>query len=544
MPSLPQQNCREAELTAAVDELRISEVEDGGDDHLQSSLRRIFGYEDFRPGQREIVELVLSGRDGVVLVPTGGGKTLTFVLPAVISDGITVVVVPTLSLMQDMHDRLHDICSVTSLSGETSSAEKDKLLHHLTSQNCTVKVLITTPETIQESTVQSSLSKMNIARYVIDECHCINHWGYEFRPSYLTLGNVREKHNAQVVAFTATATHRTLEVVQTLLHLQDPFVVKQSFNRENLFLHIKQKSNFNSVCVDVLQLLSTQFKDDPCIIYCLTPSDCFNMCTYLCENQVGCVSYHGNLSPMEKHDNLVKWQNNHVHVIVATKSLGMGIDKPDVRLIIHVSFPACIPEYFQQCGRGGRDSNLCHCFLYYKFSDRKIHIDHIHKMENQRETINAHSQLKDMISLCAYNHLCIKSQILNYFGEEHDTVNCNMCSSCQIKCVEVDITTEARHAILLVQGIAVKTKSKISITLLAKVLKGSKDKEIRQKMLSDLPLYGIHCKYSLSQIENIIVVLVLKSVLGEEDRSLHPGEKAALVLQNKFHVKMFVREKT
>jgi ATP-dependent DNA helicase RecQ len=243
---------------------------------------------------------------------------------------------------------------------------------------------------------------------------------------------------------------------------------------------------------------------------------------------------------MEKHVNSSKWKNGDAKIIVATKSSGMGIDKGDVRSVIHLSFPSSIPEYFQQVGRAGRDGDRSDCFLFYKFSDRNIHLDHIAKMSDQTESRNCLIQLKEMIKLCCSNS-CITNSILTYFGEDNEE-SCNMCSSCMNNYEKLDVTMEATHALMVLQGIIVKLKA-VSFSVLAKVLKGSKDKEITTKGLNSLPLHGCCKKYSIAKLEMIFVLFWIKDILATEGRSVIPGEKAQSVFDHNYNVNIHVQKK-
>ena len=512
--------------TPSAPHAEMRELDINQEDPLLATLQQVFGYEDFRPGQRDIVEKVMKGDDGVVIMHTGGGKTLCFTLPAVLSEGLTVVVTPTISLMQDLKERLHGVCNAITLSSEDSLNAKDTMLANLGS----TKILITTPESLQDKNILAGLQKVKVARYIIEEGHCVDEWGHQFRPSYLDLGKVKDLFKVQFVAFTATASNRTCQAIQTLLHLNDAFVIKKSFKRDNLFLHVQCKQSFKQVCSDILELLKTSLEHQCCIIYCLSPTDCYNLCTFLNDHDMICVGYHGGLNPMEKHTNFFKWKSNDVKIIVATKSLGMGIDKGDVRSVIHISFPSSIPEYYQQVGRAGRDGGRSDCFLFYKFTDRGLHLDHIKKIENKTEVRNAHRELKEIIAL--FSQLsCIKSAILKYFGEDESCGN--MCSFCVDAIKIIDMSQEANHAVLLLQGLLVKVKH-VPFNLLAKVMKGSKDREVRDKGLTELPLHGSCKQFSISQLEHLLVTMWVKNIIDECDRSIIPGEKAPEVMNQTY----------
>ena len=399
-------------------------------------------------------------------------------------------------------------------------------------------MLITTPESLQQQDMQEALKRSKVSRVIIDEAHCCDEWGHQFRPAYLRIKSiVKDELKVPCIAMTATTTKQGAMRIQTLLGLHDPFVIIHSFRRDNLFLHVKDKSSFQQAAADIRDLLQTSLHKSSVILYCQTPAECDKIATFLL-GSVRCVTYHGQMSPLEKHNNLIKWKNNEVHVIVATKSLGQGIDKPDVRGVIHLSFPESIPEYYQQVGRGGRDSSRADCFLYFKFSDRSFHLNNIYKMSDKIERRNSSCRLTEIISLFT-SRLCLKEAILKYFGEENQSCCNNTCSNCMQNFSKIDVTDVARQSILLLQGAIVKCKY-VNMSMLAKLLKGSKDKDILSKGLQDLPLYGSSKKLSLSRLENILVALLVQSVLCEENRSLFPGDKAHLVMDNKYNVYVYV----
>lgn len=492
----------------------------------------MFGYKDFRPGQREVIEKILSKKDGLVLMPTAGGKTLSFVLPALLVDGMTIIVIPTLSLMQDLYFRLNNICTCVCLSSDTPPSDRDSTLHSIMLNS--VKLLLVTPESLQIPSVLSCLSKAQVAELIVDESHVCDEWGFQFRPSYLTLGDVRKHIKCPCVGFTATANERTIGNINKLLSLSDPFLIKRSFERKNLYFHVREKSSFKNTCNEILELCTTCLHDQSVIIYCSTPTDCNKVCYHLIENNLKCVTYHGQVSPSEKSDNLQRWRSGDVLIIIATKSLGMGIDKSDVRSVIHFSFPSSIGEYYQQVGRGARDGHRADCYLFFKFSDRFIHLEHINKINDATEARNARFQLNEILKMFI-NKNCLNKVILNYFGEDQH-VECNRCTFCMATIEEKDITLETRHSILLLQGLITKLKGSVTFSLLAKVMTGSKGKEIIDKDLHQLPLYKC-CKIPIKKAEDILFTLWAKDILHEESRSLSPGEKSNDILSSDVKVK-------
>ena len=402
-----------------------------------------------------------------------------------------------------------------------------------------MNILIITPETLKLPQVLCCLESCNVERIILDEAHCLDQWGHQFRPVYLELGTIRNNFKCQCVAFTATASVKSCEVICESLQLNNPFSVKQSFSRANLCLHVKEKSSFKQACTDLINLLNTAYDKESVIIYCLSPSECDKVFAYCCDNSIRCVCYHGGISAFTKSDNLQKWLRGDVYVIIASKSLGMGIDKSNVRAVFHFSFPSTIPEYYQQVGRAGRDGGRSDCFLYFNFSDRAIHLDHIGAIKNTKCSRNAFVELKGMVELC-FPSKCIKSRILSYFGEEHFFYNCQMCSVC-LKAApirELDITVQTRHVLLVLQGLITKLEGKVSFNLLAKVLSGSKEKDILNKDLQFLPLYGCCKALTLNVTMKMLAFLWVKNVLTEEKKCICPGSSSDNVHDQNFKLQL------
>ena len=420
-------------------------------------------------------------------------------------------VCPTLSLIQDLHERLHGKCKIFALTGDSTNDEKDGLAIEI--QTSDSMLLITTPEQLQDKKLLGALQRGNCARIIIDEEHCVDEWGYQFRPSYLLLGNVKNDLKCPCVCFTATATNATVQAVIKEVKLNDPFIFKRSFNRLNLYFEVKQKVSKPKMHCIIVDLLSNKYKDQSCIIYCLSPQECFEVCSALIEK--GIVS--GELGPEEKSSNMKKWQQNEVHVIVATKSLGMGIDKPDVRCVIHASFPATLHEYFQQAGRAGRDGNLSDCILFYRFQDRSLHLHHIYGSDTEIGRRNGLQELRRIVSLCTTKE-CLKSVLLTHFDE--DTPKCiDRCANCKANILsETDVTEHSCNLVLLLQAVIPLIKT-ASFTTIAKVYRGSKDKETLSKNLNQLPLYGAGKNLTLPAIENILVMLWTKEFIAEDLKS-------------------------
>ena len=479
-------------------------------DVLLETLKRVFGYDSFRDGQREVVERIIEGGDGIILMPTGGGKTLTFTLPALLCNELSIIVCPTVSLIQDLYERLFRYCKVFALTRDTAVAEKDAILLELQIPGC--KLLLTTPEQLGSKILLSALGNITVNRLIIDEAHCVDEWGHQFRPSYLLLGTIKTTLKCQCVCFTATATNSTVMSIMKEMKLSNPFIRKQSFNRPNLHFSVKSKLSKPKTLKEITEQLKSQFSNQSCIVYCLTPEECNEICAWLIGEGLPCVAYHGNLNPEEKLSNMKKWLDDKVYIIVATKSLGMGIDKSSVRCVFHASLPANLHEYFQQAGRGGRDQQLSHCILYYRFQDRALHLSHIFKCDTEVVRRNCLQGLRSIISYCTTKD-CLKTTLLKYFDEDNPRSG-EMCSNCTNRCAdEKDVTEHGCNVLLLLQALIPKIKH-VSFNILTKVYKGSKDKDLLSKDLHGLPLYGAGQHLSIAEIESILVMLWVQRIFN------------------------------
>jgi ATP-dependent DNA helicase RecQ len=301
-------------------------------------------------------------------------------------------------------------------------------------------------------------------------------------------------------------------------------------------LHVKEKQSLKKTCSNIVEMCNSELANQSVILYCLTPGECNNVCVELLNAGLNCIGYHGQMSAFDRESNFNKWIKGDVNVIVATKSLGMGIDKSNVRSVIHVSFPSSIPEYFQQVGRAGREMERSDCYLFFKFSDRAIHLGHISKMEDKRQSRNARHELKEIIKIFVNNY-CVNKTIMKYFGED-EIFQCNMCSVCLWTFEQTDITLQTRHSILLLQGLMSKLNGKVSLNLLAKVMTGSNNKYIKDKELDLLPLYSCCKKMSIAKAEKLLVYLWVNDMFCENNGCLCPGGQSEQLLQFDFQIMM------
>lgn len=463
---------------------------------LEQYLKHYFGYDSFRPGQREIIEAAINGQDVLVLIPTGGGKSLCFQLPALLSPGLTIVVSPLIALMQDQVQLLQNngILATflnSSLSADEARSRTQDIL------NGKIKLLYVAPERLLSDEFLFSFlpqiqSTIGIAAFAIDEAHCVSEWGHDFRPEYRQLAYLRS-HYSQVPiwALTATATERVRADIITQLGLRNPFVQVSSFNRPNLYYEVRPKDR--NTYAEMLEQIRQA--DGSGIVYCLSRKNVEEVAAKLCKDGIKALPYHAGLNAETRTKNQLSFIRDDVQVIVATIAFGMGINKPDVRFVIHYSLPKNIEGYYQESGRAGRDGEPAVCTLYYSMGDVKT-IDFIINqkcdpttgeplIEEQRI---AQQQLRRVINYAEALE-CRRTVQLGYFGESFSG-NCGNCDNCRFPKPIEDWTIEAQKFLSCVARFAQRGQH-YGINYAIDVLRGSKEKRILQNKHDQLSTYGI-----------------------------------------------------
>ncbi|KAF0893130.1 hypothetical protein E2562_023164 [Oryza meyeriana var. granulata] len=434
---------------------------------LEVNNKRIFGNRSFRPNQREIINATMSGNDVFVLMPTGGGKSLTYQLPALICNGVTLVVSPLVSLIQDqiMH-LLQASISATYLSASMEWSQQQEILRELMSPTCTYKLLYVTPEKVAKSDallrqLENLYSRGHLSRIVIDEAHCVSQWGHDFRPDYQHLGILKQKFpQTPVLALTATATASVKEDVVQVLGLANCIIFRQSFNRPNLRYLVQPKTK--KCLEDIDNFIKENHPKECGIIYCLSRMDCEKVAEKLREYGHKASHYHGSMDPDDRACIQKQWSKDKISIICATVAFGMGINKPDVRFVIHHSLPKSIEGYHQECGRAGRDGQLSSCVLFYNYSDY-IRLKHMvtqgvveqgtsaPRGSLQEQALETHKEnLLRMVSYCENDVDCRRLLQLIHFGEMFDPSCCaKTCDNClkELRWIEKDVTNIARQLV-------------------------------------------------------------------------------------------------
>ncbi|TFK21328.1 ATP-dependent DNA helicase [Coprinopsis marcescibilis] len=463
---------------------------------IMFKLKSVFRLDSFRQNQLEAVDAAVRGLDVFVLMPTGGGKSLCFQLPAVIQcgphKGVSVVITPLLALMNDQVQQMRNRYGINALlwNGDNQLASSDLLAL----RQGQIPMLYITPEKLLESSMAKGLFKDLyeqglLARFVIDEAHCISTWGQDFREAYKTLGSLRDMYpNVPIIALTATASKRTIDDVVTQLKLRNQLMLTQSFNRPNLVYTVIQKKQ--KFVQDIVDMIRTRFPKQSGVVYCRSRIKCETFAQKLSAAGVYASHYHAGMEKDDRDRVANDWQENRVHVVVATIAFGMGIDKPDVRFVVHHDMPKCVSGYYQETGRAGRDGKKSECILYYNYGDLNSTLKMINEDTNTTQAAKERQRgdVYSMFHFASNITDCRRVQLLQHFDERFDRTKCNRtCDTCKDSrdVVHQDVTELVSKAIQLIRAVVNRGLSLTPAQLMSSLKGRQKDKGVE-----GLPGYG------------------------------------------------------
>jgi len=477
---------------------------------LHELLKNHFGFDRFLLLQEEIVHHVLAQRDALVLMPTGGGKSLCYQLPALVFEGITLVVSPLIALMKDQVDglRVNGIAAElinSSLSGNEIAEIKNRLRRE------EIKILYVAPERLAIELFREFLRGLNVSCIAVDEAHCVSQWGHDFRPEYLNLKSLREDFSTVgMIALTATATPRVRKDIIEHLGLKDPRIFLSSFNRPNLYYDIRPKDNAFEELVELLRLPA--YENCSAIIYCFSRKDTEELADDLRARGFKAEAYHAGLESKDRHGIQDRFIKDETPIITATIAFGMGVDKPDIRFVVHYALPGSIEGYYQETGRAGRDGLPARCVFFYSYADKFKQEYFIGRIADAAERKRATEKLNKMVSF-GESFICRRKFVLEYFGERYEKENCERCDRCTRSKDEFDANKIGR----LILECVCATGGRFGGQYIVDILRGSRNERILRFGHDRLALHGQGQAFSENQLKEMIRLLIEKSFLVKAD---------------------------
>lgn len=484
-----------------------------------SVLKDYFGHDSFRDGQEQIVDALLDGRDALCIMPTGAGKSMCYQIPALLFDGVTIVVSPLISLMKDQVGSL--VQSGVPAAYINSSLSYPQFLRVLSNvEHGKYKIIYVAPERLLTDGFLDTCKKIKISMVAVDEAHCVSQWGQDFRPSYLKIISfVESLANRPIVgAFTATATNDVKEDIKKILRLENPFEITTGFDRPNLFFGVIKSSSKDEKLIDLIR----ERGDRSGIVYCATRKNVESVCELLCDNGFSAARYHAGLDEYERRKNQEDFVFDRKNIMVATNAFGMGIDKSNVTYVIHYNMPKNIESYYQEAGRAGRDGGEADCILLYSPKDVRLNRFMIENSEGNDElTIEENEQIRERdferlkyMTFYSTTNDCLRGFILRYFGGEKKAY-CGKCSNCLSVHKLVDVTIDAQK----IMSCIARTGQRYGKTVICDVLKGSKSEKILKAELNNQSTYGIMKEVTARHIFGTIDFLAEKEYISSDNET-------------------------
>ena len=463
-------------------------------------LKKYYGYTSFRKGQEDIINEIINKNDVLAIMPTGGGKSICYQIPSLILDGITIVISPLISLMKDQVDALKSMgVNAALINSSLNTSQFNAVIDGI--NNDEYKIIYIAPERLDSYEFVNIIRNKKLSQIAIDEAHCVSQWGHDFRSSYRKIGtfiNSLEKRPI-VTAFTATASLEVREDIIKLLNLYNPTLFITGFNRENLTININKSSGKNEYLLKYVE----NHKDESGIIYAATRKEVDKIYEGLLKRGYSVSKYHAGLSAEERKSNQEEFIKDNISIMVATNAFGMGIDKPNIRYVIHYNMPQSIENYYQEIGRAGRDGEESECVLLFTPGDvhTQKYLIEIGTENPTRQNIQ-YKKLQQMVDLI-YSNDCYRKSIIGYFGEEFND-NCGKCSNCLDDGEIIDKTLDAQKVISCIA----RMKRSFGATMVIDVLRGSKNKKVIQFGFNTLSTYGIMKDYSVDELKTFINTLI------------------------------------
>lgn len=484
-----------------------------------SVLKDYFGHDSFRDGQEQIVDALLDGRDALCIMPTGAGKSMCYQIPALLFDGVTIVVSPLISLMKDQVGSL--VQSGVPAAYINSSLSYPQFLRVLSNtEHGKYKIIYVAPERLLTDGFLDTCKKIKISMVAVDEAHCVSQWGQDFRPSYLKIVSfIKSLENRPIVgAFTATATNDVKEDIKKILRLENPFEITTGFDRPNLFFGVIKSSSKDEKLIDLIR----ERGDRSGIVYCATRKNVESVCELLCDNGFSATRYHAGLDEYERRKNQEDFVFDRKNIMVATNAFGMGIDKSNVTYVIHYNMPKNIESYYQEAGRAGRDGGEADCILLYSPKDVRLNRFMIENSEGNDElTIEENEQIRERdferlkhMTFYSTTNDCLRGFILRYFGGDKKAY-CGKCSNCLSVHKLVDVTIDAQK----IMSCIARTGQRYGKTVICDVLKGSKSEKILKAELNSQSTYGIMKEVTARHIFGTIDFLAEKEYISADNET-------------------------
>ena len=463
-------------------------------------LQKFYGYEDFRPGQKKVVESLLNRNDTVAIMPTGAGKSICFQIPALLFEGVTLVISPLISLMKDQVDSLRQLgIAAVYINSSVSKAQLYKDLQDISAGF--YKIIYIAPERLTSEYLPDSFKNLNISMVAVDEAHCLSQWGHDFRPSYRNILNFTNSLRIKPIisAFTATATPEVKTDIINLLGLKQPNVFVTGFDRPNLYFSVLRGEVKDKFVIDYVK----KHQDEAGIIYVGTRKDVDALQVLLEIKGIKAGRYHAGMTDEERNQMQEDFLYDNLSVMVATNAFGMGIVKPNVRYVIHYNMPKNMEAYYQEAGRAGRDGLSGNCILLYSPQDTQLQKFLISKStESEIRQQLEYKRLQSMVDYC-HTPQCLRAFILHYFGEFDVEEHCDNCSNCKLEGELIDITIDAQ----MVLSCVYRMHERFGVKMIAEVLKGSKSAKVRQFNFERLSTYGLMKERKLKDISDLILRL-------------------------------------